>query len=126
MLASMDGFLQRLSTPAVAIPSLLLLIFSVYNRLANVSNIPRGVPWIGKDTSKMFAGIRASIAGFTNVGKWLEVGYDKVFLHFLQSHYALAALMRFRSMARTIFPTSCPTVFANPKSFYLAPNLLGL
>ena len=84
MLASMDGFLQRLSTPAVAIPFLLLVIFSVYNRLTDVSNIPGGVPWIGKDTSKMFASTRASIAGFNSVRKWLEVGYDKVLLHFLQ------------------------------------------
>ena len=80
----MDAFLQRLSTPAVAITFLLFVIFSVYNRLTNVSNIPRGVPWIGKDTSKMFAGTRASIAGFKDVRKWLEIGYDKVFLHFLQ------------------------------------------
>ena len=84
MLASMDGFLERLSTPAITIPLFLLVIFSVYNRLTNVSVIPGGVPWIGKDTSKMFAGTRASIAGFNNVRKWLEVGYDKVILHFLQ------------------------------------------
>ena len=84
MLASMDGFVQRLSTPTVAIPLLLLVIFFVYNRLTNVSNVPGGVPWIGKDTSKMFASTRASIAGFKNVRKWLEVGYHKVFLHFLQ------------------------------------------
>ena len=80
----MDAFLQRLSTPAVAIPFLLFVIYSVYYRLTNVSNIPEGVPWIGKDTSKRFAGTKASIAGFSDVRKWLEAGYDKVSLHFLQ------------------------------------------
>ena len=76
----MEAFLQRLSTPSVAIPLLLFIIFSVYNRLTK-HNIPKGVPWIGKDTSKMFAGTRASIAGLKDVKKWLEVGYDQVFLH---------------------------------------------
>ena len=83
MPTSMDDFLERLSTPAVAVPLLLFVLFSVYNRLTTVSNIPERVPWIGKDTSKIFASTRASIAGFNNARKWLEDGYDKVFLHFL-------------------------------------------
>ena len=79
----MDAFLQRLSTPAVIIPSLLFVIFSIYNRLTKVE-IPEGVPWIGKDTSKMFAGTRTSVAALKDVKKWLEVGYDQVFLQLLQ------------------------------------------
>ena len=73
----MEAFLQRLSTPSVAILFLLFVAISVYNRLTKY-NIPKGVPWIGKDTSKMFAGTRASIAGLKDVKKWLEAGYDQV------------------------------------------------
>ena len=80
----MDAFLQRLLTPAVATPFLIFVIFSVYDRLTRY-NIPKGVPWIGKDTSKIFAGTRASIAGLKDVKKWLEVGYDQVYLHLLQT-----------------------------------------
>ena len=80
----MDGFLQHLSSPAVALSLVLFVIFSICNRLTNVSTITGGVPWIGKDTSKTFAGTRASIAGFNYFRKWLENGYDKVLPHFLQ------------------------------------------
>ena len=79
----MDAFLQRLSTPVVIIPFFCFVTFSIYNRLTK-AKIPEGVPWIGKDTSKMFAGTRVSIAALTDVKKWLEIGYDQVFLHLPQ------------------------------------------
>ena len=91
----MEAFFQLLSTPSVAIPFLLFVTFSVHNRLTRY-NIPKGVPWIGKDTSKVFAGTRASIAGLKDVKKWLEAGYEQVFLHLLQtqSHVVLANEVR--------------------------------
>ena len=74
----MDAILQRLSNPAVTIPILLLVVCSVYNRLTAQSNIPEGIPWIGKDSSKLFAGTRTLLASFTSVREWLELGYHKV------------------------------------------------
>lgn len=76
---SMDALFQLLSNPAVALLILLLVVYSVYNRLTAVSNIPAGIPWIGKDPSKLFADTRANLASFSNVREWLEVGYKKVY-----------------------------------------------
>ncbi|KAL9135843.1 MAG: hypothetical protein Q9175_002948 [Cornicularia normoerica] len=73
----MDALLHRLSSPTVALPILLFVVFSVYNRLTAVSNIPAGLPWVGKDSSNLFANTRAKLASFTNVREWLEVGYNK-------------------------------------------------
>ena len=74
----MDALLQHLQNPAIAIPILLFIVCSVYNRLTAVSNIPKGVPWVGKDSSKLFADTRASLASFGSVTKWLEIGYETV------------------------------------------------
>ena len=74
----MDPLLQSLPSPAVALPILLLVVYSLYNRLTAVSNIPAGLQWIGKDPSKVFADTRANPASFTSVREWLEVGYSKV------------------------------------------------
>lgn len=74
----MDALLQCLSSPALALPIIFLVVCSVYNRLTAVSNIPAGLPWIGKDPSKLFANTRANLASFSSVREWLEVGYNKV------------------------------------------------
>ena len=74
----MDAFTQRLSSPAVVFPVLLLVVYSVYNRLTAVSNIPAGLPWIGKDSSKWFANTRVNLASFTRCREYLEAGYKKV------------------------------------------------
>lgn len=74
----MDTLLQRLQSPAVAVPIILFIIYSIYNRLTAVPNIPEGVPWIGKDPSKLFADTRAFLASFGNGREWLRIGYEKV------------------------------------------------
>ena len=74
----MNALLERLSNPAVSIPVLILLTYSLYHRLSAVSRVPEGVPWIGKDSSKLFADTRAFLASFNAVKDWLAVGYDKV------------------------------------------------
>ena len=74
----MEAFIQRLSSPAVAVPVLLLVIYSVYNRLTAVSNFPAGLPWTGRDSSKWFANTRASLGSFTSCREYLEAGYKQV------------------------------------------------
>lgn len=74
----MDTLLQRLQSPAVAVAIILFIIYSIYNRLTAVPSIPEGVPWIGKDSSKLFAETRAFLASFGNVTEWLEIRYEKV------------------------------------------------
>lgn len=74
----MEALLQRLSSPTVALPILFLVIYSIYNRLTAVSSLPAGLPWIGKDSGKIFADTRANLASFSSVRDWLEVGYNKV------------------------------------------------
>ena len=74
----MDALLQPLSSPAVALPVLFLVLYSVYSRFTSVYIVPVGLPWVGKDSSKLFADTRATLASFGNVKEWLEIGYNKV------------------------------------------------
>ena len=74
----MEAFIQRLSSPAVAFPICLLVIYSVYTRLTSGSNIPAGLPWTGKDSSKWFASTRADLGSFTRFREYLETGYKQV------------------------------------------------
>ena len=74
----MEILLERLSNPTVAIPILLLVLHSIYGRLTSTSSVPAGVPWVGKDSNKLFAETRATFGSFNNVRKWLEEGYQKV------------------------------------------------
>ena len=71
----METLLQRLSSPTVALPILFLVVYSVYNRLTTVSNKSACLPWIGKNSSKVFADTRANLASFSSVKEWLEIIY---------------------------------------------------
>jgi len=75
---SMDALVERLSHPSYAVPISLLIVYSVYTRLTSTSTVPSGLPWVGKDSSKLFADTRATFASFSNVRKWLGEGYEKV------------------------------------------------
>lgn len=74
----MDALIERLSNPTVAIIVALLVTYSIYSRLMATAAVPAGVPWIGKDSSKLFAETRATFASFNNVREWLGEGYEKV------------------------------------------------
>lgn len=74
----MDALLQRLSSPAIAIPILAFVVCSVYKRLNAPSIIPQGVPWVGRDSSKLFADTRAFLSSFYGGKEWLEAGYEQV------------------------------------------------
>ena len=110
----MDALIQRLPSPLIAIPLLVLIASSLYNRLTALSKVPEGVPWVGKDPSKFFAGTRAFLASFTGVREWLASGYDKVIrLSMLcQVGPGAVTLTDPRSSARTTCPISCLTPLA--------------
>lgn len=114
----MDALLQHLSSLTVAIPILVLAVCSVYKRLTAVSLLPEGVPWVGRESSKLFADTRAILASFNRGREWLETGYNQVDSPLLLFRLGTSALMELHSMARTICPTLYPTCQANPKLFY--------
>lgn len=74
----MEALIQRLSSPAIALPLLSLVFYSLYKRLTAVSRIPADLPCISKYPSKVSADIRANLASITGVKDWLELGYNKV------------------------------------------------
>lgn len=75
----MEALIQRLSSPAIVFPVLLLLIFYLlYKRLTASSNIPADLPCISKDPSEVSPDIRAKLASMSNVEDWLELGYNTV------------------------------------------------
>ena len=74
----METLLQRLSSPTIAIPILLLIVYYLYNRLSAASDLPADLPCISKDPSKVSADIRPNLASFSSAKEWLELGYNKV------------------------------------------------
>ena len=56
-----------------------LVLYFLYTRLTRKSEVPPGLPWVGKDPSKFFAETRAAISSFVNCRKWLAEGYEKVY-----------------------------------------------
>lgn len=74
----METVLDRLTTPAVAIPLLVFSLYTLYTYLTSEPLIPAELPWIGKRSNKLFAETRAHFASFHNVRNWLAEGYEKV------------------------------------------------
>jgi hypothetical protein len=58
--------------------SLLCLVFVFHIQLIHKYKFPSNVPWVGKDSSKLFAEGRTMISGFNNPRRWLAEGYEKV------------------------------------------------
>lgn len=74
----MDVLAERFTNPAVAIPIVVLVLYFVYNRFTAGEAVPAGLPWVGKDPSKLFAETRAALQSFNCVRDWLNEGYEKV------------------------------------------------
>jgi hypothetical protein len=69
-----DAFMNHF----IAVGPLFFFIFYIaYGQLTYKPQIPSNIPWIGKDSSKLFAETRAMIPIFGNVRKWLAEGYKK-------------------------------------------------
>jgi len=74
----MEALLERLSDPTVSLPIALLITYLVYNRLTAKTPVPEGLPWVGRDSSKLFSKSRAALLSLSNVRRWLKQGYEKV------------------------------------------------
>lgn len=70
--------MDRLSSPLVWMPLLSIVISIIYYRITAKAPLPKSLPWIGEDSSKMFAGTRARLMSFNNVRQLLNEGYNKV------------------------------------------------
>lgn len=119
----MDALIQRISHPSWAIPIALSIVSLLYSRIKSASTLPSGLPWVGKDSSLLFADTRATFASFSNVRKWLGEGYEKACLLVNDVLCAEAdACLSIPSMAR---PTFSPTSQENLKSLYLGTKFHG-
>jgi cytochrome P450 len=73
----MDVLAERLSNPLVFVPLVLVVASVIYSHLTAEEEIPHTLPWIGKESNKLFAETRAHFASFTKVRQWLTEGYEK-------------------------------------------------
>jgi hypothetical protein len=55
-----------------------ILVSIIYSYATSCKSLPLSIPWIGKDSRKLFAETRAHLTSFTKVKQWLQEGYDKV------------------------------------------------
>ena len=72
----MFALLERLSSPFIYGPLLFLAISWIYSRNGRVV-VPADLPWVGKDSTKLFSETRANLSSFSNVRQWLSEGYEK-------------------------------------------------
>lgn len=127
--ANMDALLEHLWDPVVAVPLALLVIYFIYGHLTAVPPVPTGLPWIGRDPSKLFSESRASLASFNNIRQWLNEGYEKIHSPPSSAIAAVSTLSELTNINKCILrntkPTSSLTSLANPKSSFLARRYIG-
>jgi len=73
----MDGLAERLSNPLVFFPIILVIVSVIYSQCTAGEDLPHNLPWIGKESNRLFAETRAHFASFTKVRQWLNEGYEK-------------------------------------------------
>jgi hypothetical protein len=78
-----NAVMERLSSPFVWTPLLFIIISMLYSRLTARLPLPAELPWIGKNSTKIFAETRAHLTSFNNVRQWLNEGYNKVWSYVL-------------------------------------------
>lgn len=73
----MEALIERLSNPLVFVPLLFILVSILHSYLTGEKEVPPSLPWIGKESNKLFAETRAHLASFTKVRQWLTEGYER-------------------------------------------------
>jgi len=63
--------------PILAFVVISVIVLTVAKAASTRQEYP-SLPWIGKDDSKSFASIRATLSSISNVKNWLAEGYQKV------------------------------------------------
>ena len=75
-----DSLLQLLSHRGILYPLCFVVVAWFYSRVTSCKSLPEEIPWVGKDSRKLFAETRAHFTSFTKVRQWLGEGYAKVCL----------------------------------------------
>ncbi|KAG8527722.1 uncharacterized protein KY384_007876 [Bacidia gigantensis] len=70
--------ITELLTQPWTIVFLVVSLLQIYHKLTAKSKIPDGVPWVGRDSSRWFAGTRASLSSFGDTQQLLAQGYQKL------------------------------------------------
>ena len=73
-----DALWQRLSSPVVILPIVVLLAWNAYRAFTARAPVPSDLPWVGKDSEGPIAEIAASFKSFNHARDWLKEGYEKV------------------------------------------------
>jgi hypothetical protein len=73
------AFLEHFTSLSI-VGSLVFISYMLYSRLTYKPEIPSNLPWIGRESSKHFAEMRATFSSIGNTRKWLAEGYKKVCL----------------------------------------------
>ena len=76
----MDVIFERLASHPVSTTVACILLYSLFTRLVAPTLIPKGVPWVGKQSNWLLSETWANLSSFNNVPNWLGEGYEKVYL----------------------------------------------
>ncbi|KAI4185316.1 MAG: hypothetical protein L6R41_004203 [Letrouitia leprolyta] len=71
----MSGILEGLVSPFLAIPFLIVVLYSFFSTLESKSSLPSRIPWVGKGSSRFFSGTKASFLSITRMQQWMAEGY---------------------------------------------------
>src|SRR6266498_1302995 len=119
----MEALSERLTNPAIAAPLIFFICYVIYSKATSKSPVPSDLPWIGRDSSKLFSETRAAFNSFSNFRKWLAEGYEKVRL--FSSYVATKLTFICYSIRNKGRATSSLTSPANPKSSSPEPQCNG-
>ena len=74
----MLSILERLASPAFAVPLAVIALYSIYSRLGARASIASGLPWVGKGANGVFSHTAATVLSLTNLQQWMAEGYKAV------------------------------------------------
>ena len=74
----MIDLLAPMTLPIIITSLCLFVIIQLFFSLSAETKTPENVPWLGKDSRKIFAESRAHFSSFVDYRKWITDGYENV------------------------------------------------
>lgn len=79
----MDVAFERISSHPIVTAISCILLYILFIRLTTPTALPKGLPWVGKQSDRLFSETWACLMSIRNSPNLLRNGYEKVPLHTL-------------------------------------------
>ena len=74
----MDAIVERVSSHPVITAATCIILYTFYTRLTAPTLVPKNIPWVGKQSDRLFSETWAALRSIAHVPVWLKEGYEEV------------------------------------------------